>query len=470
MSQANQKRKVRGRAIKIGQKESRKAPGWDLITGKVVRELSPKCLRILTIIYNSILRLGYFPSLWKVADIIMLPKPGKSPDQLTSYRPISLLPLFSKILEKLLLNRLNPLIEASHALPNHQFGFRHQHSTVEQVHRIARVITQSFEAKEYCSAAFLDISQAFDKVWHVGLLHKLHTLLPPYLYTLLHSYLSDRHFCVRHLGARTDLHPICSGVPQGSVLGPTLYLLFTSDIPTTPTTTIATFADDTALLASHPDPAVATARLQRHLDRLQLWLSKWRIRANDAKSVHVTFTLRRQTCPPLYLNGSIIPPATSVKYLGVHLDRRLTWKTHIQTKRAHCQTVLRQLYWLLGRHSSLPLPQKLLLYKAILKPIWTYGIQLWGSASSSNLEILERFQSKTLRLLTKAPWFVPNRVLHEDLGVPSIKAEIGRLTSSYSVRLEGHTNPLANSLLQELEDQRRLRRYKPLDSLTRYSS
>jgi hypothetical protein len=105
-------------------------------------------------------------------------KPGKPPNELISYRPISILPIVSKVFEKLLLQRLLPIVEIKRLIPNHQFGFRQRHSTLEQTHRDVKKINEALENKQYCSAAFLDISQAFDKVWHTGLLYKLKRSLP----------------------------------------------------------------------------------------------------------------------------------------------------------------------------------------------------------------------------------------------------------------------------------------------------
>jgi hypothetical protein len=139
---------------------------------------STLCIQYLTQLFNAILLRGYFPSQWKVAQFILIPKPGKSPHQLSSYRPISLLPISSKVFEKLLLKRLLPLVEHSNLIPNHQFVFRPRHSTIKQTHRIIRVLNDALDNSQYCSAAFLDISQAFDKVWHKGLLYKLKRSLP----------------------------------------------------------------------------------------------------------------------------------------------------------------------------------------------------------------------------------------------------------------------------------------------------
>ena len=124
------------------------------------------------------------------------------------------------------------------------------------------------------------------------------------------------------------------------------------------------------------------------------------MKANEAKSVQVTFTLNKITWSPVKLNNEHLPQADEVKYLGIHLDRRLTWHKHITTKRKQLDLKLRNLYWIIGRKSLLSLENKLLVYKVILKPVWTYGIQVWGTASNSDLEILDRCQSKMLRIIT----------------------------------------------------------------------
>jgi hypothetical protein len=187
--------------------------------------------------------------------------------------------------------------------------------------------------------------------------------------------------------------------------------MYTADLPTSPTTTIATFADDTTILATDSDPAVASQKLQTHLIAIQIWLQKWRMQANAHKLIHVTFTTRSGTCPPVHMNNVQLPCEDHLNYLGLHLDRKLTWQHHIFTKWKYLGVTLTKMYWLLGRKSQLSLSNKILLYKTILKPIWTYGIQLWGTASTSNIEILERFQSKALRMTANAPRYVPNTLI-----------------------------------------------------------
>jgi hypothetical protein len=148
----------------------------------------------------------------------------------------------SKLFEKLILKLLKPLV------PTHQFGFRNNHSTIGQVH-ITDVIEKNAESKRVCSAVFLDVAQAFDRVWHNGLLHKLRSTLPDYYYQLLKSYLTNRHFGVKHEDSYSELKLIKAGVPQGSVLGQVLYLLYVNDLPTTLYSTTTMCADDTAVIA-----------------------------------------------------------------------------------------------------------------------------------------------------------------------------------------------------------------------------
>lgn len=440
--------------------KNRKSPGIDNVNGKLLKELPPKAKRFITIIMNAIIRLSYFPSQWKIAKIILIAKPGKAPELVTSYRPISLLPTLSKVCEKIILKRLNKVLTTKNIIPEHQFGFRVNHSTIEQINRVTTKIRNTFEKNEYCNAIFLDVAQAFDKVWHEGLLLKLRRILPKNLYTLLKSYLTNRLFKVKVNNETTKLHAIRAGIPQGSVLGPILYLIYTHDLPTRQEITIATYADDTVILTSHLSAERASQNLQKYLDVVQLWFKKWRITINETKSIQVTYTLKKGDCPGIYLNNQQIPQGQIAKYLGMHLDRRLTWRKHIWTKRKQLNLKMKQFYWLIGRKSKLSLKNKLLIYKSIIKPTWTYGIQLWGTASNSNIEIIERFQNKTLRTIINAPWFIPNSLIRKEIGIPTVKEEIEAYSRKYKSRISNHSNRLAKDLLQITPRTSRFKKYK----------
>jgi len=211
---------------------------------------------------------------------------------------------------------------------------------------------------------------------------------------------------------------------------------------------------------------MAAHRLQMHLNKIQSWLKTCRMKANEAKSVQVTFTLNKMTCPPVKLNNDHLPQADEVKYLGIHLDRRFTWRKHITAKLKQLDHKLRKLYWIIGRKSQLSLENKLLVYKVILKPVWTYGIQLWGTASNSNLEIPERFQSKVLSIITDAPRYVPNTIIKRDLQIATVKQEVRKFSAKYRKRLDTHPNNLANTLCKEQFGTRRLKRLYPTDLVT----
>jgi hypothetical protein len=448
----------------IKQISLKKSPGYDLITGEILKHLPRKAVVMITMLINAAFRLKHVPSCWKVAEVIMLPKAGKPPNEVKSYRPISLLPLISKLFEKLLLKRLKPIIEEKKLIPDHQFGFRQMHSTIDQVHRISDVIEQALEDKKICSAVFLDVAQAFDKVWHEGLILKLQNLLPMQYVDVLKSYISERLFRVKHKEEYSQIKEIKAGVPQGSVLGPILYLLYTSDIPHMDNAVVATFADDTALVSVNNDIVSSTNALQLASDKLVSWTKKWRIKLNEQKSTHINFTNKKiSQILPLYINGTKVPYANTAKYLGMTLDTKLKWKEHLKKKRAELGLKYRDYYWLIGRHSKLSIFNKTLIYNQILKPVWLYGIQVWGCASDSNITPIQTFQNIVLRNIVNAPWYVRNSDIHRDLRVATVKEEISKYAAKHKDRLQRHQNPEALQLLNNENHLRRLKRKKPFD-------
>lgn len=441
----------------------RKSPGYDLISGEILRNLPKKATVKLTTIINAALRLKYVPDLWKIAEVIMIAKPGKPPHETSSYRPISLLPIISKLFEKLLLKRLKPIIESLNLIPEHQFGFREKHSTIDQVHRITDVIEKCLEEKKVCSTVFLDVAQAFDKVWHEGLIIKLRSMLPKHYVDILESYITNRLFRVRQEDAYSELKEIKAGVPQGSVLGPVLYLLYTCDIPELENNIIATFADDTAIMAIGCTHAEATEKVQMAVNQVYEWTNKWKIKLNESKSIHIDFSNKQIKYSPIYINCQIIPYENTAKYLGMTLDTKLRWKAHVKKKRDELNLRYNQMHWLLGRHSSLSIQNKLLLYKQVLMPVWTYGIQLWGCTAESNKLVIQRFQNKVLRGITNAPWYVRNIDLHRDLNVELVDKVIQKYAEAHQKRLHHHVNVEAIQLLDHTDTVRRLKRTKPFE-------
>jgi hypothetical protein len=204
---------------------------------------------------------------------------------------------------------------------------------------------------------------------------------------------------------------------------------------------LSTFADDTAIFTTHSDPTTASLSLQDHLNNIEKWFRKSKLKINENKSTHITFSLRQGQCPQFYINQTIVPHEETVKYLGLYFDRRLTWKIHIVTKRKQLLHKTRELKWLIRKTSPLSLENKLLLYKTVLKPIWTYGIELWGCTAKSNTKIIQRYQSKLLGTMTNTPWYVSNHTLHTDLRIPYVCTVFQEKIAKHRTVLTTHPIP-----------------------------
>ena len=196
---------------------------------------------------------------------------------------------------------------------------------------------------------------------------------------------------------------------------------------------------------------------------MEKWFHKWGFKIYEKESTPVTFTLRKQTCPQVSIKNITVPNKDTVRYPDMTLDRRLTWKQHIIDKSNQLKDKLKKFYWLIVRRSNLSTQNKITLYKTVIKSIWTYGIQLWGTASNSNIEILQRFQSKTLIFLINAPWYVTNETIHRDFKIPTVKDVIYKSRSRYNARVNNHHNPLVTQLPDTTDQIRRLKRKYPLD-------
>jgi hypothetical protein len=204
-----------------------------------------------------------------------------------------------------LLNRIKPYL---HVIPKHQFGFKTKHSTCHQIQRISEIIVHGFEKKQYTTAVFLDLTQAFNKVWHSGREQKLKILkFPEYLFKTIKSFISNRSFNVRVETDFSQLHQIKAGVPQGSVLGPTLFNIYCYDIPIPLNSQLAMFADDTIILTQDSSLELAIQNLQSSLNEIITWFKKWKLNLNPTKSEFKIFTLKKYTNPKnIYINNHVI--------------------------------------------------------------------------------------------------------------------------------------------------------------------
>lgn len=428
-----------------------KAPGLDNIDHLILKNLTRKAICFLTKIFNAMLKKNYFPRVWKTSKIILFPKPGKDPTFPQNHRPISLLSSMSKIFEKLLLTRINDFILSENIIINEQFGFRKKHSTNHQLLRLSEKISHGFNHNKLTGVVFLDIATAFDKVWHGGLIHKLMTLnFPNYITKLVQSYLSERFFEVHHTNETSSTRRIRAGVPQGSILGPTLFNIYINDIPRPEKTDIALFADDTAVIAQSWHAEQASKILQCALGELEKWYTLWRIKINVSKSQATMFSRRnrkKHNIPgTIKLFDEQIQWKDNSKYLGITMDKRLDWRAHIKETMVKTTCRLAMLRPLLNRKSKLSLNNKLTLYKTILLPLMTYGSPVWGNAAPSHMRKLQIKQNKILREITDSPWYVRNKDIHADLSMRSMADFIKDSALKFYQSLGDSINPLISSL------------------------
>lgn len=396
-------------AVKLG--KNMKAPGNDGIFNLVLKKLSRKSYRFLAAIFTKCFQLEYFPTRWKIGKVIPILKPGKDPTLPTSYRPITLLSAISKIFERIILQRLMQHIEQQQILIPEQFGFRKGHSTVHQLIRVENIINRNRSLSNNCAMALLDVEKAFDNVWHEGLIHKMvQAGFPMFLTRMIRSYLHERKFQVIVAGSRSELCEAAAGVPQGSLLSPTLYNVYTSDVPLLPAgCSLALYADDSAIIANGRQPAHYRSRLQQGVSCYVSYLHSWKIKVNEEKIQAILFKHRpspKLSPPPdcfIQVNGCPVKWSSEITYLGVIIDEKLLYRAHTDKIKQRCTMLLQLLYPLIKRGSILSLRNKVAVFNAIIAPVVNYAMPLWGSCAEVHKKKLQVIQNRLLRTILNLP-------------------------------------------------------------------
>lgn len=460
--------------------KSKKSVGPDAIPTIVLKKLPSSAHDFLANLINCILSIGYYPSSWKAAHVIPIPKPGKPANEAKNFRPISLLNGLSKILEKILHARILEYCNENDLLPNSQFGFRSKHSTVHALIRLLEEAIMGFNDRKVTIAAFLDIEKAFDTMWVDGLIYKLIKMnLPHYLVRIVSSYLKNRNFRVRLGNQLSD--PICvnDGVPQGSILGPLLFIIFMADLPTHLNTTLTVFADDTSTFSTRLCQSRAKSNVQSHLYKLQRYYKVWKIRVNVEKS-EALFMQRSNRMSSindnlysLEMNDSKIPYKKSVRFLGYYLQPNLKHNEHVNRMLLKAHTGLHKLHPVMNANNGISQDVKVKIYLTILRPVLTYAVAVWHSLPKYLIKKMKLFENKCLRMATnfrrsRAHYkFVSVEKLHKDTKVPRLNEHLYGLARKALNGTYLHDNSVISKFGSFSDEQITNCTYKPPHSLIR---
>ena len=351
-------------------------------------------------IFNLSLKTGQHPDILKISKTIPIYKKG-SRLLVSNYRPISLLSNLNKILEKIVHSRVYSFLEDQNCIYSLQFGFRRKHSTNHALIEITETIRQALDNKKIACGIFVDLQKAFDTVNHDILVAKLeHYGIRGPANQWFASYLKNRTQFVSILGYDSSIKPINHGVPQGSVLGPLLFLLYINDLHLAiKSSKVYHFADDTNLLNIDNSPKKIQKNVNDDLKILYKWLLANKITLNCDKTEVIFFHKPGERAPDLKIkmNGHRIYPSKSIKYLGIYLDETLNGSFHtkiLSTKLKRANGMLCK-----ARH-YIPSDELRTLYYAIFSSHLIYGSQIWGQVTNSFNQKIFKLQNRALRIIS----------------------------------------------------------------------
>ena len=372
-----------------------KACGPDNLPAIILKECAAEISPSLTYLYNLSLSTGIVPDLWKIANVSPVYKKGDK-QSCANYRPISLLCITSKILERATLNKIY-----SHVSPfitDSQHGFLPGRSTVTQLTAVLHKINNFLDAGTQTDMIFLDFTKAFDSVSHVLLIHKLKTFgFSDVLLQWFSNYLSDRYQNVVLDGISSDPTCVTSGVPQGSILGPFLFLLYTNDIGKNISneTNIVLYADDAKLL--RPIHSINDClSLQLDLDTLQNWSNIWKLSFNSNKCKVLSFSRSAKVDFQYHIHNEPLSRVDEFNDLGVTVSYNLSWKTHVRNIVQNANRLLGLIKRTLTNHA--PTKSKLLLYNSLIRPSLLYASTVWFP-DKNDLQLIEGIQRRATKFI-----------------------------------------------------------------------
>ena len=409
--------------------DSSKSSGPDGIPVIVLKECSPELAPVLAKLFRRCLSKGEFPRSWKVAAVVPVPKKGNDTSQPSNYRPISLLPIIGKVFESVVNAHLLKYLELHGLLSDKQFGFRSSRSTGDLLAYVTEQVSRVLDRQGETRTVALDISKAFDKVWHRGLLHKLASYgIKDQLLQLLTSFLQNRQISVVLDGQKSSTRHVNAGVPQGSILGPTLFLVYINDLPDSVVSKLVMYADDTTLFNSVDKASSPLQRqqlcdtLNKDLQMIHEWGSQWLVSFNPSKTQSILHSRSRDSPSQshLLMHGSPVEQHNDISLLGLSVSSNLSWKTYLQTVSKRASQRIGCLY----RASRYLHPQALLyLYKSTVRPLMEHCCHLWAGAPRSHLSALDRVERRVRNLVGHS--------LAEQLQPLSVRRDVASLSLFY---------------------------------------
>ena len=398
----------------VNKLKSKTSSGHDDVSSKLIKESINEIVNPLTHIINCSFNTGIVPRQMKIAKVIPIYKASDS-TLLKNYRPISLLPAFSKIIERIMYNKLVSFFESHQIFFQHQYGFRKKHNTV---HPIIHFLDHCAKANnkpdpELTLAMFCDLSKAFDVINHKILLSKLnHYGVRGVVQNWLANYLSNRQQFVQIKEHKSTTQQITCGVPQGSILGPILYLIYVNDIHNSCNKAhVVSFADDTTVYSSNHNIDVLYNDANAHINGLYQWFCANKLSLNAGKTKYIVIKPSYKNCDLSNMNIQIDDtslarigndcPEKATKFLGLWIDENLSWKQHI----SHVSNkVARALFMIKQVKKVLPKNSLITLYHSLIQSHINYGIAAWGNAYACHLGRLKNLQKRALRAINNAQY------------------------------------------------------------------
>lgn len=412
------------------------SPGPDYIHPAFLTHLPPPQLSLLLQFFNKIWETG-FPHQWRSSIILPFIKPGKPPRLPSSYRPIALTSALCKTMERMVNTRLTSFLERNRILDPHQSGFHTRHSSLDALLRLDYRVRLSLIRGEHVACIFLDITQAFDSVQHHLLLRKLRLLnLDGNMLCFMTHFLNNRKIQVRVSDIPSPPHLVQHGVPQGSVLSPTLFSIMLDGIFHSCSHHIeySMFADDCALWTSGTDMHACIAHLQSALDAISEWSDTWGLNLSVSKMKAMVFTRSNTPPPPLHLHNTPLDYTPFHKFLGIIFDHRYTFKHHIHSLRDRCSKDLRILRIAAGSGWGADLLTLRKLYESLIRSKLDYASFLFFHAAPSHLLTLDRIQYAAIRTIIGAHRCTPVALLEAEASLMPLRYSRQLLLSQYIAR------------------------------------